>query len=86
MNRDKALELAKYAGHGTQYTNGQPHIWGGEMETQKLEMLIEGVVNECVLAIQQQLSRGARDDYYRGQYDAIAIIKERFGVGETNEA
>ena len=80
MKRDKAIELAKYAGYGTQLTNGQPHIWGGEMETQKLEMLIEGVVNLCVLTIQQNMSRGKRDDYYRGMYDSIGLIKEHFGM------
>jgi hypothetical protein len=38
------------------------------------------VVQDCIEAIQMTMSRGIRDDYYRGQYDAIATIKKRFNI------
>jgi hypothetical protein len=80
VKREKTLELARYAGFGTQYTNGQPHIWGGEMETQKLDVLIEGVVNECVRIIQMQMTRGKRDEVYKSQIESVKAIREYFGV------
>ena len=38
------------------------------------------IVQDCIEAIQMTMSRGIRDDYYRGQYDAIATIKKRFNI------
>jgi hypothetical protein len=41
---------------------------------------INNVVQDCIEAIQMTMSRGIRDDYYRGQYDAITSIKKRFNI------
>jgi len=37
-------------------------------------------VQDCIEAIQMTMSRGIRDDYYRGQYDAVQTIKKRFNI------
>lgn len=81
MKREKAIELAKYAGYGTQLTNGQPHIWGGEHETQKLEVLIEGVINQCIFEVVHESATG---EYSKDVQDfvvnAVNRIRGYYGV------
>lgn len=45
-----------------------------------IEQVAEEVAKECVLAIQMELGRGKRDDYYYGQMDSIFAIKKKFGL------
>ena len=60
------------------------------MKEQKTDLIFDGmnwvrdnhIVNECIKAIQMTMSRSKRDDYYRGQYDAITTIKKRFNIEE----
>jgi hypothetical protein len=42
--------------------------------------LINSIIEECIVSIQMTMSRGIRDDYYRGQYDAVQTIKKRFDI------
>ena len=42
--------------------------------------LINSIMEECITSIQMTMSRDKRDDYYRGQYDAVQTIKKRFGI------
>ena len=42
--------------------------------------LINSIIEECIVSIQMTMSRGIRDDYYRGQYDAVQTIKKRFNI------
>jgi hypothetical protein len=42
--------------------------------------LINSIIEECIVSIQMTMSRGIRDDYYRGQYDAVQTIKNRFDI------
>jgi hypothetical protein len=42
--------------------------------------LINSIIEECIVSIQLTMSRGIRDDYYRGQYDAVQTIKKRFDI------
>jgi hypothetical protein len=42
--------------------------------------LINSIIEECIVSIQLTMSRGIRDDYYRGQYDAVQTIKNRFDI------
>jgi hypothetical protein len=42
--------------------------------------LINSIIEDCIVSIQMTMSRGIRDDYYRGQYDAVQTIKNRFDI------
>ena len=42
--------------------------------------LINSIIEDCIVSIQLTMSRGIRDDYYRGQYDAVQTIKNRFDI------
>ena len=42
--------------------------------------LINSIIEDCIVSIQLTMSRGIRDDYYRGQYDAVQTIKKRFDI------
>lgn len=42
--------------------------------------LINSIIEDCIVSIQMAMSRGIRDDYYRGQYDAVQTIKKRFNI------
>lgn len=40
------------------------------------------IVKECIETIQMTLTRGRRDEFYRGQLAAIESLTERYGVEE----
>ena len=42
--------------------------------------LINSIIEDCIVSIQLTMSRGIRDDYYRGQYDSVQTIKNRFDI------
>ena len=42
----------------------------------------ELIVRECIVTLQDQMGRGKRDDYYRGQSDSIRLLQQHFGVEE----
>ena len=52
------------------------------LDVNVMNKFAELIVQECILAVQFKIGRGKVDDYYRGQYDSVAAIKEHFGVKE----
>ena len=45
-----------------------------------VEQFAKEVAKECIVAIQLELGRGKRDDYYYGQLDSIFAIKKKFDL------
>jgi hypothetical protein len=84
MMHDKLIDLAKLAGYGIQHhlvdEKWIKYVWGGKSETDKLGRFADAIVEQCIEAIQLEMTRGLRDEHYRGQIDAVKAIKERFGV------
>lgn len=55
-----------------------------EYDREAIQRFGDLVVKECIEAIQMKLSRGKRDDHYRGMVEAIELIKEKFGEDNGN--
>ena len=90
INTPKLIKLAKESGYGTQITlfmDGQREdIWGGAMETNKMEKFAELIIKECYNVCKDNLVLLTEDDsdeafkYNEGVADCAILIKQRFGV------
>lgn len=83
INTPKLIKLAKEAGYGTQITlfmDGQREdIWGGAMETNKMEKFAELIVKECMF----QLVHESLQESNEIQDFTVKVwnrVKEQFGV------
>lgn len=65
---EKIKELMLEAGYAAPEIAGRAHV------------LAELIVAECIVTLQDQMGRGKRDDYYRGQSDSIRLLQQHFGV------
>ena len=75
---EKIKELAKQAGYGFEIhlsqSGDEEYIWGGVMETRKMEKFTELIIEECGVSLSPML----RDMISRGK--AYDLIKEHFGI------
>lgn len=83
MNRELVLQLAKAAGYATEIhlrNDGQTeYVWGGRMETQKLEQYTENVIKNCLF----EIVYGSIGEDNKAQDFCVKIVerlKERFGI------
>ena len=85
---EKIKQLAKQAGYGfeihlSQGGVSEEYIWGGVMETRKMEKFTELIVKECIEQIKLTMARdGHSTEHYKQSSKHIEKIKEQFGVEE----
>jgi len=70
---EKIKELARQAGADVMQRSGWTDYGTLDLD---VEQFAELIIQECVDTIQDHMSRGKRDDYYRGQSDSIELIKQ----------
>lgn len=80
MNRERVIELAGHAGFGKQITNGEPHIWGGEMETRKMEKFTQMVVKQCIFEMVHESTFTSNKQVQDFTVNVTERIKKRFGI------
>ena len=91
INTPKLIKLAKEAGYGTQITlfmDGQREdIWGGAMETNKMEKFAELIIKECMMIAKSSHINSSNKKYILEGWNAACYsihdnIEEYFGVEE----
>jgi hypothetical protein len=85
MNKQIKL-LAEQSAENSRFELAFPAITVGEGDTKMtipcvfVEKFAELIIRECIVTLQDQMGRGKRDDYYRGQSDSIRLLQQHFGV------
>jgi hypothetical protein len=79
---ERIRQLADEAGLRFTQLMSNPMVPVVDGKETDLDKFAELIIQECVDNIQDHMSRGKRDDYYRGQSDSIELIKTHFGVKE----
>ena len=84
MMNEKIKELAKQAGYATEIHLSprqggatEEYIWGGVMETRKVEKFAELIVRECMALC---LTSVGNKDYNTGRMHCHDNIEEYFGI------